>query len=175
LLLTGCAGAAPHDLPAQPEPLLPMDGERSPSADRRWRFAHYFNNVKSRVRERWDNGLALLADGVGDGGPTDARERYVRLRVSLTSPGALESASVDKSSGDEQLDRLAVRTFFEAQPFPKAPVELSNRKGMVEFFFAFRLDPRTRRTRFVIFRYNSADGGADSDAHQAPAPRRGGG
>jgi TonB family protein len=165
VVVGACARAAPHDLPTRPGPLLPMDADHSSPKALKWKFAMYFNSVKSRVRERWHAGLAPLADGSRDGGSTtEAGERRTLLQVTLTAQGAFRDALITASSGDVALDGLAVRAFVEAQPFPTAPAELVNRDGIVQFHFALRLDRRTQKAHFTIFRYKGPDGGGGPDS-----------
>ncbi|MEO9877283.1 MAG: TonB family protein [Anderseniella sp.] len=53
--------------------------------------------------------------------PSGARAGKVRLKVRISASGALQSASVRRSSGHRVLDKAAVATARRASPYPKPP------------------------------------------------------
>lgn len=53
--------------------------------------------------------------------PSGARAGKVRLKVRISGSGALQSASVRRSSGHRVLDKAAVATARRASPYPKPP------------------------------------------------------
>lgn len=53
--------------------------------------------------------------------PSGARAGKVRLKVRIAASGALQSASVRRSSGHRVLDKAAIATARRASPYPKPP------------------------------------------------------
>jgi TonB family protein len=54
-------------------------------------------------------------------------DRVTVVGVQIADDGRLIGAAVDESSGDEVLDRSAMRAVFQASPFPQVPVEVAER------------------------------------------------
>jgi TonB family protein len=99
---------------------------------REWRYASFFNRVKQAVSARWDpNGrLRSRNRDVGSG------DRMTLVHVSLRPDGSLAEAYVAKSSGVDELDQEAIRSFEKAQPFANPPAALVE-NGRIRFSFGF--------------------------------------
>jgi TonB family protein len=140
---------------------------RALSAKRR-KAALFFNDLKNRVRARWNPAVQRLgAASVPDGG---ARATATVLAVVLDRDGRLVRFWIQTPSGLEDIDRTALEAFQEAQPFSPPPPELVEPDGFTRFLFGFFLEPGPGRPhRFKVFRYNQPDR-AFSDAGVDTAP-----
>ena len=63
-------------------------------------------------------------------------DRVTMLQVSLRPDGSLAEAFVAKSSGIDELDQEAVKSFEKAQPFANPPAALVEH-GRIQFPFSF--------------------------------------
>jgi TonB family protein len=143
LALLGACGHKVAEPAPQPEPGRPDAAAGDPLppqlADKRWKFAAFFNAVKEQVRAHWTAR-----------GPRGAQ---LVLSVALARDGRLVGASVVQSSGSEALDREAMSSFRAAQPFPVPPPPLADGEGLVRFRFGFYLDSGPEgAVRFKLFR-----------------------
>jgi TonB family protein len=99
---------------------------------REWKYASFFNRVKQAVSARWDPNGRLRAKNREVG----LDDRVTVLHISLRPDGSLAEAFVAKSSGIDELDQEAVRSFEKAQPFANPPAALVER-GAIQFSFGF--------------------------------------
>jgi TonB family protein len=116
---------------------------------REWRFASFFNRVKSTVAAQWDpNDVIRRRD------PSGAmflwKDRYTLLTIRLRPDGRLADVWIERSSGVDFLDEEAVAAFQKAQPFPNPPRGLADASGEIRFSFGFYLE--TSSASFRIFR-----------------------
>ena len=104
---------------------------------KQWKFASFFNQVKSQVRDHWKPAEEYARrDPTGKIYGSD--DRYTLLQVKLKPDGWLSSVSLSHTSGLDFLDEIAMDAFREAQPFlnpPRALVE--QEKGNITFQFGF--------------------------------------
>ena len=104
---------------------------------KQWKFASFFNQVKSQVRDHWKPAEEYARrDPTGNIYGSD--DRYTLLQVKLKPDGWLSSVSLSHTSGLDFLDEIAMDAFKEAQPFlnpPRALVE--QEKGSITFQFGF--------------------------------------
>jgi len=54
-------------------------------------------------------------------------DRVTVVGVQIADDGQLSGATIDQSSGDEVLDRSAMRAVYQASPFPHVPAEVAER------------------------------------------------
>jgi TonB family protein len=123
-------GPAPDHLDAVEE------GEGTYLNTREFKYASYFNRIKQAVANNWDPMSALQARD-----PTGERfaykDRITLVAVRLDDSGALKDVSVEKSSGVDFLDRVALEAFRKAQPFVNPPRGLADGRGEILFSFGF--------------------------------------
>ncbi len=130
------------------------EGDETALNAKKWKFASFFNRVKSQVREHW-----RPADVYRRRDPTGSiygnKDRYTLLRVQLKPDGSLANVVLETPSGVEFLDDEAIEAFKQAQPFPNPPPQLVDASsGMIDFRFGFYFEI-SGAPRFKIFRYNS--------------------
>lgn len=112
------------------------DGDATALNSKKWKFAAFFNRMKSQVREEWHPDH-LLSRHDPSGNIYGAKDRVTMLRVSLALDGKVADVSVVKSSGVEFLDEEAMSAFRRAQPFSNPPEQLAEPDGMIRFQFGF--------------------------------------
>ena len=112
------------------------DGDATALNAKKWKFAAFFNRMKSQVREEWHPDQ-LLSRHDPSGNIYGAKDRVTMLRVSLALDGKVADVSVVKSSGVEFLDEEAMSAFRRAQPFSNPPEQLAEPDGMIRFQFGF--------------------------------------
>jgi TonB family protein len=95
------------------------EGEETALNSKQWVYAAFMNRVKRGVY--------------------GYKTRITRVRVTLSSAGALTSIVVLDSSGIDFLDEEAVSAFRAAQPFPNPPDAMPDASGNISFNFAFRV------------------------------------
>ena len=71
----------------------------------------YVEAIKERIYSNWKN-------------PLGAESKEVQVSFFLFSQGSIGKPFVEKSSGNEKLDSLAVRAILDSDPFPKFPPDL---------------------------------------------------
>jgi TonB family protein len=117
---------------------------------REWRFASFFNRVKSTVAAQWNpSDVVRRRDPSGD--MFLWKDRYTLLTVRLEDDGRLADVWIERSSGVDFLDEEAVAAFQKAQPFPNPPRGLADENGEIRFTFGFYLE--TSHPTFQIFRH----------------------
>jgi TonB family protein len=111
------------------------DGWKSLSEEE-WKLSPYFIQMKAQVRDHWKPAATYRQRD-----PTGARfgkdDRYTEVRVRLRKSGSLASVVVERSSGLDWLDDLAVESFKAAQPFTHPPCQLVKPSGLVDFTYGF--------------------------------------
>lgn len=126
------------------------DGDSTGLNARRWKFAAFFNRMKSAVRDEWHPDEHLQRNDP-TGNIYGAKERVTVLKVALNLKGRVDSVSVLRSSGVEFLDDEAMSAFRRAQPFDNTPEPLAGPDGIVRFNFAFIVQ-LSGRTSFRVFK-----------------------
>lgn len=108
-------------------------------------FANYFNTIKSQVRAKWapDSTLTSLDP---ERRMLGIQSRYTLLRVDLDPIGTLRDVRIQRRSGIEAFDQIAVSAFREAAPFPRAPQQLVI-EGRVRFCFGFHCSSSNQVSR----------------------------
>jgi TonB family protein len=125
------------------------EGEGTYLNTREWKYAGYFNRVKQAVANQWHPDQAMqLRDPSGE--RFSYKERVTLVWVRLDDSGGLKDVSVQKSSGVDFLDHVAVEAFKKAQPFVNPPRGLADDHGEIAFSFGFIIEPMTGG--FRIFR-----------------------
>ena len=128
------------------------EGEDTALNAKKWKFASFFNRVKEQIRQHW-----RAAQEYQKRDPTGSlyggKVRYTVLRVALMPDGSLADVHLEKPSGVDFLDDVAVEAVKEAQPFPNPPQQLVV-AGRISFKFGFVVD-LSGETRVRMFRYSS--------------------
>ena len=114
-----------------------------------WKYASFFNRIKSGVANHWDPGSAILIV-YATCEIYSWKDRYTIVGVTLREDGRLKDIFVEKSSGVDFLDQEAIAAFERAQPFPNPPSGLLDRTDEIHFSFGFYLE--TARPSLKLFR-----------------------
>ncbi|HMY59578.1 MAG TPA: energy transducer TonB, partial [Pseudomonadota bacterium] len=112
------------------------DGDATSLSSRKWKFAAFFNRMKSQVREEWHPDQ-LLSRHDPSGNIYGSKDRVTMLKVELSLDGRVKDVSVVKPSGVEFLDDEAMSAFRRAQPFSNPPEPLADPDGIIRFQFGF--------------------------------------
>lgn len=112
------------------------EGDATSLNSKKWKFAAFFNRMKSQVRDEWHPDQ-LLSRHDPSGNIYGGKDRVTMLRVQLSLDGRVADVSVVKSSGIEFLDDEAMSAFRRAQPFSNPPEQLAEPDGMIRFQFGF--------------------------------------
>lgn len=112
------------------------DSDATGLNSRKWKFAAFFNRMKSLVRGEWHPDQ-LLQRHDPTGHIYGAKDRVTVLKVELKLDGRVQDVNVKQSSGVEFLDDEAMSAFRRAQPFENAPQPLADPDGIIRFSFAF--------------------------------------
>ena len=126
------------------------DGEATGLNAKKWKFAAFFNRMKSLVRGEWHPDQ-LLSRHDPSGNIYGAKDRVSVLRVELKLDGRVQDVRIKQTSGVEFLDEEAMSAFRRAQPFENVPQPLADPDGVVRFNFAFIVQ-LSGRTSFKIYR-----------------------
>lgn len=126
------------------------DGDATGLNAKKWKFAAFFNRMKSLVRSEWHPD-DLLSRKDPTGNIYGAKDRVSVLRVELKLDGRVQDVRVKQSSGVEFLDDEAMSAFRRAQPFENAPQPLADPDGVIRFNFAFIVQ-LSGRTSFKVYR-----------------------
>jgi TonB family protein len=102
-----------------------------------WKYASFFNRVKSRVERYWRPALEYRKhDPYGN--VYGFKDRKTALLVVLRSDGSVKKVYVMEPSGAFFLDDEAKEAVEKAAPFPNVPEGLIDKKdGLVKFTFHF--------------------------------------
>jgi TonB family protein len=144
------AGQAPVSMPARctekppAETVSRIDSASAESGEtvfnaKRWKFATFFNRVKTKVKEHWQP-VEEYRRRDSDGTLYGQQDRTTLLHVCLRADGSLDRITILRSSGLDFLDEFAEQAFQEAQPFAEPPCQLIGNTGLVQFDFGFRLE-----------------------------------
>lgn len=130
------------------------EGSETALRAKNWKFATFFNRVKTQVRDHWKP-----AEEYARRDPTGkiygSEDRYTLLQIKLKPDGWLSDVSLLHTSGLEFLDQIAMDAFKGAQPFLNPPRELVEAEhGQVSFTFGFFFEV-SGAPRMKVFRYKS--------------------
>ncbi len=126
------------------------DGDATGLNAKKWKFAAFFNRMKTLVRGEWHPDQ-LLSRHDPTGNIYGAKDRVSVLRVELQLDGRVKDVSIKQSSGVEFLDEEAMSAFRRAQPFENAPQPLADPDGVIRFNFAFIVQ-LSGHTSFKVYR-----------------------
>jgi TonB family protein len=128
------------------------EGDETALNAKGWKFASFFNRVKQQVAEHWRPGAEYQRrDPTGQIYGTGAWVTFVR--IVLKPDGELASVAIQKPSGLDFLDDVAVEAVKQGQPFPNPPAQLVDPgSGDISFRFGFFFDVGGS-TRVKVFRY----------------------
>jgi TonB family protein len=123
---------------------LPV-GEETWLQAREWKYATYMYQLRDAIGRRW---YPRVNDASRDRDPDGKtflyRERTVVLALILDTSGNLKDCSVVQSSNVPFLDRVAMSSVQEAQPFPNPPAGMFNAEPTVRIPFSFTVYPGDR-------------------------------
>jgi TonB family protein len=130
------------------------EGDDTALNAKKWKFASFFNRVKEQIRQHWH-----AAQEYSKRDPTGSlyggKVRFTVLIVQLRPDGSLSDVKLERPSGVDFLDDVAVEAVKEAQPFPNPPQQLVDRAvGKISFRFGFVVDVEGE-TRLKVYRYSS--------------------
>jgi len=126
------------------------EGDETILNSKRWKFASFFNRIRSGVSQHWHPEVVHAARDP-DGKIFGTKTRRTKLVISLNADGSLHGIELEGASGADYLDEEAIRAVRAAAPFANPPPGLVDRKTnkiVFGFAFIFEIDGRTR-----IFRY----------------------
>jgi TonB family protein len=130
------------------------EGDDTALNAKKWKFASFFNRVKEQIRQHW-HAAQEYAKRDPTGSLYGGKVRFTVLIVRLMPDGSLSDVSLEKPSGVDFLDDVAVEAVKEAQPFPNPPQQLVDRQaGKISFRFGFVVDVEGE-TRLKVYRYSS--------------------
>jgi TonB family protein len=113
------------------------EGDENIVNSKRWKYASFFNRVRSSVASHWHPEVVHAARDP-DGSIFGTRTRKTKLIIKLNSDGSLHGIELEAESGVDYLDEEAIRAVRSAAPFANPPPGLVDRKtGRIEFGFAF--------------------------------------
>lgn len=127
------------------------EGDATSLSSRKWKFAAFFNRMKSQVREEWHPDQ-LLSRHDPTGNIYGSKDRATMLKVELQLDGRVKDVTVVKPSGVEFLDEEAMSAFRRAQPFSNPPEQLADPDGIIRFQFGFMVQV-SGYTSFRIRKY----------------------
>jgi TonB family protein len=130
------------------------EGDDTALNAKKWKFASFFNRVKEQIRQHW-HASQEYSKRDPTGSLYGGKVRFTVLIVRLRPDGSLSDVSLEKPSGLDFLDDVAVEAVKEAQPFPNPPQQLIDRQaGKISFRFGFVVDVEGE-TRLKMYRYSS--------------------
>ncbi|MBR58122.1 MAG: hypothetical protein CMH54_08890 [Myxococcales bacterium] len=122
--------------------LLDIDeeGDETLLNAKRYKYVHFFERIKERVRHHWNPRMAVLRrDPTGES--FCCRDRYTVMRVVIDREGELVEVSVARPSGLGFLDKEGLRAFRLGAPFVNPPdVFFSDGKNTFEFTFGLLVE-----------------------------------
>jgi TonB family protein len=129
------------------------EGDDTALNAKKWKFASFFNRVKEQIRQHW-HAAQEYAKRDPTGSLYGGKVRFTVLIVRLMPDGSLADVSLERPSGVDFLDDVAVEAVKEAQPFPNPPQQLVDRAaGKISFRFGFVVDVEGE-TRLKVYRYS---------------------
>lgn len=102
--------------PRKPSPTVPGDGVRPGSGVVDRQFLEWYAGMRDKIDANW----RVFASYRNT-------ERATVVGVQLADDGRLINATLDQTSGDEVLDRAALRAVYQASPFPRVPAEVAEK------------------------------------------------
>jgi len=116
------------------------EGDDTALNAKKWKFASFFNRVKEQIRQHW-HAAQEYAKRDPTGSLYGGKVRFTVLIVRLRPDGSLSDVTLEKPSGVDFLDDVAVEAVKEAQPFPNPPQQLVDRAvGKISFRCGFVVD-----------------------------------
>lgn len=127
------------------------NGDENSLNSRKVIYASFFNRMKRAVAQNWDP-ATVWRRADPQGSVYGFKTRITSVRVSLTPNGALAKIVVTDSSGVQDLDDEAVRSFHAAAPFPNPPDQLVEKSGLITFGFSFYFEIGAPREAWRVIR-----------------------
>jgi len=114
---------------------------------REFRYWHYFQQIRDRVREHWEPQQAKKRHDP-TGRIHGMKDRYCVVHVTLDANGRVLKLKLTRPSGARYLDRSGVQAFRDADQFPNPPAGLLDDSGTVLFQFGFLFEMSRGPTLF---------------------------
>jgi TonB family protein len=128
------------------------EGDETALNARSWRYATFFNRVKSQIRSHWHAGREYQKrDPTGQVYGQGVRSTLLRLH--LHADGRLAEVALEKGAGLDFLDDAAVAAVRDAQPYSNPPPELVDSSGFIRFRFGFFFEV-SGAPRVKVYRYS---------------------
>jgi TonB family protein len=115
------------------------EGEGTFLNTKSWKYASYINRIAQAVHPFWDPNRAWHARDP-NGTRFTPRDYSTLVVVKLDDHGSLKQAVVERSSGLDFLDSIAVQAFQRAQPFVNPPRGMADERGEIVFAFGFTFE-----------------------------------
>lgn len=116
------------------------EGEGTYLNTKEFKYATFFYRVRDSVGAVWEG---MVRGELSRRDPSrqiyGGEDRFTTLSIQLDAQGRLTSARVARKSGLRFLDRVAVRAFRRASPFPRPPPAMADEDGSIRFNFQFAL------------------------------------
>ncbi len=113
------------------------DDDETSVDSKRWKYASFFNRVRSAVSQHWHPEVVHAANDP-DGRRFGTKTRRTRLHISLNPDGSLHRVKLDASCDVGYLDEEAIHAVRTAAPFTNPPPGLVDPStGFIEFSFGF--------------------------------------
>jgi TonB family protein len=113
------------------------DGDSTSVDTKRWKYASFFNRVRSSIAQHWHPEQVHAANDP-DGRKYGTKTRRTRLLISLNPDGSLARVRLDASCDVDYLDTEAIQAVRTAAPFTNPPPGLVDPDtGLIEFTFGF--------------------------------------
>ncbi len=118
------APSAPSPKQEASNPAIIATGSASLNASL-FKFPYYLNSIENKISGQWSPPPALLQEEIVG----------AIVQFSVTRRGSIESVEIEKSSGNSQFDRAALRAVYNANPLPPLPDGLMEDPLKVHFSF----------------------------------------
>lgn len=115
-----------------------QEGDATFLNTKEFKYATFFYRVRDSVFDHWVDAAAReyrRRDPTGN--IYGVRDRATMLAIELSPQGELDDVRVERTSGVEFLDAVAIEAFKRAQPFPNPPAGIVDEDGHIRFNFQF--------------------------------------
>jgi TonB family protein len=130
------------------------EGEATFLNTKEFKYATFFYRVRDSVFDHWvDAATREYRRRDPTGNIYGVRDRATMLAIQLGKSGELDDIRVEKTSGVEFLDMVAVEAFRRAQPFPNPPPGIVDDDGRIRFNFQFIITMSSSRGLNLFRRY----------------------